>query len=465
VTLSRDAWRHAGLAALGFGALALGALSGVNPLLAIAGVLALTFAVAVFTDLAIGLAMFIAVTFSDILPVGDSPIVSAVKLAGAVLAIAWIALITTRRRPVPNLITEHGGLVVALVAFLCWAAASMVWAQDSHEALVATQRYGLNFLLIPIVFTAVETRRDLIWVIGAFIAGAVLSACFGLASPPDPTEDVARIEAAGLNANDLATVLVAGLVLALGIAAYARRSPLAQLIAVSAAILCASSLVLTLSRSGLVALGVALLATLLVASRRRGRAVAVAVLIASATVAYFAFVAPPEARERVTTFESDQGTGRVDIWTVGWRMVEDKPATGVGVGNFRITTSDYLLGTPGSIQRSDLIIDDPKVAHNVYLEALAELGVLGFLLFVAVIVLSVRETLRAARRFYEQGEPPMEALSRAVFAAQLGFLAAAFFASIEFNKQLWVLLALGPALSHLARVSDREAEGDRGLSA
>jgi putative inorganic carbon (HCO3(-)) transporter len=458
VTLSQDSWRYAALAAFGFGALVLGALAGADPLLAIAGVLALTFAVAVFTDLAVGLAMFIAVTFSDILPVGDSPIVSAVKLAGAVLALAWIAVITTRRRATPNLLTEHSGLVIALAAFFCWAAASTVWATDSHEALLATQRYGLNFLLIPIVFTAVRTRRDLIWVVGAFIAGAVLSACFGLASPPNPTEDLARIEAAGLNANDLATVLVAGLVLAIGVASYARRSPLIQLIAVSAAILCASSLVLTLSRSGLVALGVALLASLLVASRRRGRAVAIAVVIASATVAYFAFVAPPEARERVTTFESDQGTGRVDIWTVGWRMVEDKPATGVGAGNFRHTTPEYLLSAPGSIQRSDLIIDDPKVAHNMYLGALAELGVLGLLLFLTVIVLTVRETLRAARRFYEERDTRMEALSRAVFAAQLGFLAAAFFASIEFNKQLWVLLALGPALSYLAGVRRRAPE-------
>ncbi len=36
-------------------------------------------------------------------------------------------------------------------------------------------------------------------------------------------------------------------------------------------------------------------------------------------------LAPPEAQERVTKFEG--GTGRTDIWTVGWRMVEAEPAS------------------------------------------------------------------------------------------------------------------------------------------
>ncbi len=102
-------------------------------------------------------------------------------------------------------------------------------------------------------------------------------------------------------------------------------------------------------------------------------------------VVYFGAFAPAEATERVTKI--DGGTGRTDVWTVGWRMVEDHPVRGIGNGNFANTSVHYLL-QPGSIVRDDFIVDTPKVAHNSYLEVLAELGVVGLVLF--AIVLRVR---------------------------------------------------------------------------
>ena len=451
------------LGALGLTALLLGALAGVGPLYAIAAALGVAFVLIALSDLAVGVAIFVGVTFMDILPVGASPLVSMVKLAGAVLALAWIARIATGSRAHDGLMANHRALALTMVLFAAWALVSAIWAENSSDALIATERYALNFLILPIVFTAVGSRRDVRWVLGAFLAGAGLSATVAVISPPPATEDHARI--AGLNSNDLATVLVAGLVIAIGLVSYARRSPIWQLIAVAAATLCGWALMLTLSRAALVALAFALIASLLVASRSRGRAAALAAVLALLTVGYFAFIASPEARDRVTSFESDEGTGRVDVWTVGWRMVEDKPATGVGVGNFADRSADYLL-QPGALQRSDLIIDTPKVAHNIYLESLAELGIPGLVLLLGIIFLSVRETLRAARRFREADHMRLEALSRALFAAQVGFLAAALFASIQFNKQLWVVLALGPALSWLAAdLRRREAPPTSELSA
>ena len=34
------------------------------------------------------------------------------------------------------------------------------------------------------------------------------------------------------------------------------------------------------------------------------------------------------------TFD-DGGSGRQDLWEVGWRIFEDKPVNGVGLNNFR----------------------------------------------------------------------------------------------------------------------------------
>ena len=86
------------------------------------------------------------------------------------------------------------------------------------------------------------------------------------------------------------------------------------------AAICLAAVVLSLSRGGLVALGAALMTSVVVGGRRRiGSAVLVS-MIGLAVIGYFAFGASDEARERVTTLGS--GTGRTDIWTVGWRMVE-----------------------------------------------------------------------------------------------------------------------------------------------
>ena len=58
-------------------------------------------------------------------------------------------------------------------------------------------------------------------------------------------------------------------------------------------------------------------------------------------VVYFAAVARVDQRDRVTTVNG--GSGRSDIWKVGWRMVEDKPVIGVGSGNFNVSSIHYLL--------------------------------------------------------------------------------------------------------------------------
>ncbi|MEA2375012.1 MAG: hypothetical protein QOD53_1475, partial [Thermoleophilaceae bacterium] len=84
---------------------------------------------------------------------------------------------------------------------------------------------------------------------------------------------------------------------------------------------------------------------------------------------------------------------------------------------------------------------------------LAELGVVGAVLFISIILFSLRCILRAARLFSRAGEVSMELMSRALLVALSGVLAADFFISEEFSKQLWLLLGLGPALLGIAKAT------------
>jgi O-antigen ligase len=131
-------------------------------------------------------------------------------------------------------------------------------------------------------------------------------------------------------------------------------------------------------------------------------------------------------------------------------MVEAHPVRGVGAGNFRDVSGQYLLTEPGAITASDQIIDEPHFAHNVYLEVLAELGIVGLALFGALVAAAIGTGVRAARRFGRAGDASMELLSSAVVVALVSLLAMDFFLSDQFSKQLWLLLALCPALLAIA---------------
>ena len=49
------------------------------------------------------------------------------------------------------------------------------------------------------------------------------------------------------------------------------------------------------------------------------------------------------------------------------------------------------------IVRDDFIVDTPKVAHNTYLQILAELGIVGFALFLTILVFSLVCAFKAHR--------------------------------------------------------------------
>jgi O-antigen ligase len=175
------------------------------------------------------------------------------------------------------------------------------------------------------------------------------------------------------------------------------------------------------------------------------------------SVVYFSAFATVDARNRVTELQG--GTGRTDIWKVGWRMVEAEPLRGVGAGNFEVSSIHYLLA-PGALIRDDFIIDEPKVAHNTYLNVLAELGVVGLALFMGVILFSLGCALRAIGFSVKAGDRQVEILSRAIVVVLMALLAADFFGSRQYSKQLWLLMALCPVLLEISRAEWNARRGE-----
>jgi O-antigen ligase len=448
----------AGLAAT---AALIGVLAGYDPKIAIGAALGIAFLLLATVDLASGLVAFTLITFLDLAP-GLGAGVSITKFAGLALAISWLARIATRERSEDMFWAAHPWMTWVIALFLLWVTLSAIWAEQPGSSFLAVQRFVLNAALFLVVFTAIQSRKHVRALVGALIIGAVIAGFYGIAVQPSAASYAAGpTSASGLNRlagtigdpNQLASVLVVGFTLSIAFAAGSRRSSAIRLACAAGATIALVGIFFTVSRGGLFALGAAMVATVLVARGRRLEATMLALLVAVTAIGYFS-VLVPAAGDRI--LNADGGSGRTDIWKVGWRMVESQPVTGVGAGNFPNASIHYLLVEPGAIQRDEYVVDQPHVAHNIYLGFLAELGIVGLCLFLAIAGGSLQTAALAARNFARSGDRELELVARGVIVAILALLAADFFLSDQYSKLLWLLLALGPALLAVSRRTEEQ---------
>ncbi|HEY1568755.1 MAG TPA: O-antigen ligase family protein [Solirubrobacteraceae bacterium] len=428
-------------------AVALGLAAGIRPSLGLGAALGIAFCLATLTDVTVGLVLFTVLSFLDVVN-GGGGVASVTKAAGALLFGSWyIQRLVGTARTTGSAARLDPQLTIAIVSLALWSALSVTWAESSSRAMTSTVSFVLDMLLFPVVLVAVRRRDHLLAIMGAFVVGAVISTAYGFIHPAAlGSRNYGRLTGGLGDANEQAAVLVAAIPLAVGIAATATRQWVRNA-AWASAVFCAAGVLHTLSRGGLVALGAVLLAAVVFGGRWRPKAIVLLAVVALGTVTYYGAIAPLAARERVTMTST---SGRSDIWRVAWRTIKAHPVGGVGAGNFQIAAVHHVQGV-GALTSAYLIVDVPHVAHNVYLELLADLGIPGALAFIGVAVFSLLAAGRAARAFERQGDAQLEIASRCLVLSLVAFLVADLFLSGEFSKQLWLIFALCSAALALSR--------------
>jgi O-antigen ligase len=412
----------------------------VSPVAAVAGAAALLFVAVAFYDLAAGVALFATLTFLETLP-GAGGGLGAVKVAGFVLVLAAL-----RRSGAPFLLKECPALAYVATFFAGWAVASSLWAEDVARAGGEGLRLVLNVALVFVVFAAVRDARDARWIVWGYLAGGAAAAVVGFL---DPLEDGSNRLSGGLGEpNFLAAVLIPALVLALFALGWTARATAQRWLLWGSVLLFTVAIFLTQSRGGLVALAVTLVAALLFGGRMRRHFAVLGAVAAAVGLVYYGAFASSEALERLAS--PGRGTGRADLWSVATGVIADHPFVGVGAGNFPIIAPQYA-SAPVNLPSAYLVVDTPKVAHNTYLGVFADLGIVGLLAFVVIVLSALDLARRATKYFARSGEVELELLCRAVLVGLVGMLAAFVFLSGEYEKQLWLLIGLAVALYGLAR--------------
>jgi putative inorganic carbon (hco3(-)) transporter len=422
---------------------AFGLAAGINPLVGLGLAVGAAVSLVTLSDVTAGLVLFTILSFLDVLSSNGSS-VSFIKVVGVLLFGSWFAqrlVGTARSRAAVSRLPSN--LVFCVIALATWSAISATWAVSSGVAIASTLSYVLNMLLFPIVMVAVRRREQLQWVLAAFLIGAIISTAYGFIYATGTAGG--RLEGGIGDANEQAAVLVAAIPIALALGNTMRR-PALRLLCWGGGVFCLIGVFTTLSRGGLIALGFVMAAAVLFGGRWRAKAAVLLAVTALGTITYYFAIAPLAARQRVT---SSTTSGRSDIWHVAWRMIQAHPITGSGSGNFQEASIHYVQGI-GSISNANLIVDVPHVAHNIYLQLLADLGIPGLLAFLGVAGFSMVAVGKAALRFERQGDREMELVARCLLLSVVAFMSADFFLSGEFSKQLWLTFALCPAVLALS---------------
>ena len=334
-----------------------------------------------------------------------------------------------------------------------------------NSALFIIDSFSKTIAYALLIALSVRHVRDLYTAVWAFVLSCAILAFFAVfvfkLLPGD--NDTARLaELYTYDSNDLGVILMIGLpltLLLLFVDHGIKRWVLAgTLIGISAA----------MARSGscggfLGFIAVSLASLFLVKSVSAGKRATV--LVVAALV--LAFAAPSgywRQMGTITSLKSDYNYQSVDgrhaLIQRGIRYMTDRPFSGIGIWNFSKAECS-ISPKIGRMVRNEAV--KCVAPHNSFLQAGAELGLPGLIVWVTLVFSLVVGPLRLRRRlppWWREGNPTERFLYAATSffpIAMCGFAVTAFFVTFAFTDPLYVMAAFTTGLYLVTKAYLRES--------
>jgi O-antigen ligase len=299
-------------------------------------------------------------------------------------------------------------VAAAFATLVAWTALSALWSPDPDTSLLEPQR---TLVYLALVLAAAAVAGSLlsgtlaaIGVVCAYALGQRLVE--GPPDPPDLFEGTLLQEPLGY-ANGLGGLAAIGLAIAIAMLVFG-----AQLRLLHGLLACVFvvTLALTESRGGWLAAAIGTAIALVLGSGRLRLARSVAAATALLLVLALSLPAGSLADDL-----AERGGDRPWYWHVAWEEVAEAPVIGKGAGTFRLAWLEH--------QPIPVAVQD---AHSLYLEVVAELGLVGLVLLGLALA------------------PPVVAALRGVNAAAAGgYFAFLVHAGLEWDWELPAVTVAG----------------------
>ena len=151
---------------LGTIAIVVGLLAGKDAPIAIGVAAALAFIAVLLADYTLAVGVFFVSGFLE-LPGAVA------KGIGAVLVLAWVAMIATRsRRQFQDFGSAHKVMTALLLAFVAWTLLGVAWASSPSTVLSSLGRYIPDFVVFFVVYAAARKRSSTLALIAFSSSGA-----------------------------------------------------------------------------------------------------------------------------------------------------------------------------------------------------------------------------------------------------------------------------------------------------
>jgi O-antigen ligase len=305
-------------------------------------------------------------------------------------------------------------VLLPLVLFILWSAASALWATAVYPALHHTfvwTAYALFFVLMRRVAERPRLLRTSLLALASVIFILSLSCMIEFWGAPD--ESGVRTVSLFRFFNGFGEMLSVSIPLFAALALKLRRTR-AALLCGATAIAAWLAMLQALERAPIIGASVALIALALLSlffrsfrphSLRR----AALLLAAFALVTALQVLPSPlteghssaAARLQATSASEPNTRVRFLFWGIGLEMLRERPVTGVGANNYDAAypqaRAQFSLRHPASpliAMHEEMIVER---AHNEYVQILAELGIVGFSLFLTFCCALMFAAWRALR--------------------------------------------------------------------
>ena len=304
----------------------------------------------------------------------------------------------------------------------------------------------LFFVLLVFQITSLQRLKSLVWVI---CLCTLMYSVFGLLQAEYVGGGRLRLAGEMFDPNDTAFLLVSLFPLCLSVVSLG-EGLLKRLVAVGAILSAIATILQTGSRGGIVGFGAVLLILLLTRAGGIGKTykwLSVAMLVSA--LLFFRDFINVERYLTLTDISSDYNVssrgGRLELWQAAIDFSFANPLTGVGVNCYPWAHFLARAGVGDSYLQY-------HVVHNSFLQISAEMGLIGFGVFITIIVRSFATFFRLSRR---QVQPePREAieirmLSGFMLLGFAGLLVTGFFLSQGYSIFFTLYFALAAAVARL----------------